>query len=122
MASESRAWARWQDWVAAVLGAYTALSPIWTAADQVAASTLVVFGVLILLAALWSLAQPGVVAAEYVHAVLGVLLFISPWVFGYYGEFTGAAWTSWVVGVLTVALGLWAVPESNKIHRAALSH
>ena len=122
MASESRAWTRWQDWAAAVLGAYTALASIWTAADQVAATTLVVFGVLILLAALWSLAQPGAVSSEYVHAVLGVLLFLAPWVFGYYDTFTGAAWTSWVVGVLTVALGLWAVPESNRIHRAALSH
>lgn len=122
MASESKAWARWQDWVAAVVGAYTALSPIWTGTDQVAATTLVVFGVLILLAALWSLAQPGAVYVEYVHAVLGVLLFISPWVFGYYTAFAGAAWTSWVVGVVTVALGLWAVPESSRIHRTALSH
>ena len=122
MASESRAWTRWQDWVAAVLGAYTALSPIWTATDQVATSTLVVFGVLILLAALWSLAQPGAVVSEYGHVVLGVLLFIAPWVFGYYAAFAGAAWTSWVAGVLTVALGLWAVPESTRIHRAELSH
>jgi hypothetical protein len=122
MASESRAWIRWQDWAAAAVGAYAALAPIWTAADQTAVATLVVFGVLILLAALWSLAQPGAVVSEYGHAMLGVLLFLAPWVFGYYAEFTGAAWTSWVVGVLTVALGLWAVPESNRIHRAALSH
>lgn len=122
MASEGKAWTRWQDWVAAVLGAYTALAPIWTGADQVAVTTLVVFGVLILLAALWSLAQPGAVSSEYVHAALGVLLFLAPWVFGYYSTFAMAAWTSWGVGVLTAALGLWAVPESNRIHRAALSH
>ena len=42
MASESGAWTRWQDWVAAVVGAYTALSPIWTVTDQVATTTLVV--------------------------------------------------------------------------------
>jgi len=122
MASESRAWTRWQDWAVAVLGAYTALAPIWTGTDQVAGTTLVVFGVLILLAALWSLAQPGAVISEYGHAVLGVLLFLAPWVFGFAVTFVGAAWTSWVVGVLTVALGLSAVPESNRIHRAALSH
>jgi len=122
MASESKAWTRWQDWAAAVVGAYAALSPIWTPADQVATGTLVVFGVLILLASLWSLWRPEAVISEYGHAVLGVLLFLAPWVFGYYGSFPMAAWTSWVVGVLTVALGLWAVPESNRAHRAALSH
>lgn len=122
MASESKVWSRWQDWVAAVLGAYTALASLWTDVDRAATATLVVFGLLILVAALWSLAQPGAVVSEYGHAVLGVLLFLAPWVFGYAAAFPAAAWTSWVVGVLTVALGLWAVPESNRIHQAALSH
>jgi SPW repeat len=66
---------------------------------------------------LWSLAQPGAVVSEYGHVVLGVLLFIAPWVFGYYATFAGAAWTSWVAGVLTVLVGLPAVPESNRTHR-----
>ena len=122
MASDGKAWTRWQDWAAAVLGAYTALSPIWITADQAVATTLVVFGVLILGASLWSLAQPGAVVSEYGHVVLGVLLFLSPWVFGFYGMYSAAAWTSWVVGVLTVGLSAWAVPESNRLHRAATMH
>ena len=122
MASESKAWSRWQDWVAVVVGAYTVLSPIWTAVDQAAGTTLVVIGVLILLASLWSLGRPGAVSSEYGHAVLGVLLFLAPWVFGFYAAFPAAAWTAWVAGVITVALGLWAVPESNRAHRTALSH
>jgi hypothetical protein len=84
-------------------------------------SAAVVFGVLMLAASMWSLAQPGAVAAEYVHAGLGVLMFISPWVLGY-SAMTGAAWTAWVAGVLAVAMGLWAVPESNKAHHTALGH
>lgn len=112
----TRTWHRWQDWTAVVIGVLTALSPIVVSTDTAALWSLIVFGVLIAAAALWSLAQPGSVASEYVHAVLGVLLFISPWVFGY-ADLAGAAWTSWVAGVLTVAVGLAALPAANAEHR-----
>ncbi|MHA6630828.1 SPW repeat protein [Pseudonocardia sichuanensis] len=112
----TRAWQRWQDWAALVIGVLTALSPIVVSTDSAAMWSLIVFGVLIAAAALWSLAQPGSVASEYVHAVLGALLFISPWVFGY-ADLAGASWTSWVAGVLTVAVGLAALPSANAEHR-----
>ena len=112
----TRTWPRWQDWTALVVGVLTALSPIVVATSTAALWTLIVFGVLIAATALWSLAQPGSVASEYVHAVLGALLFISPWVLGY-AEFAGASWTSWVAGVLTVAVGLAALPAANAEHR-----
>jgi SPW repeat len=112
----NRAWHRWQDWTAVGIGVLTALSPIVVSTDAAALWTLVVFGVLIALAGLWSLAAPGSVASEYVHVVLGVLLFVSPWVFAY-ADLAGAAWTSWVAGVLTVAVGLAAVPAAQADHR-----
>jgi uncharacterized membrane protein HdeD (DUF308 family) len=116
VAMTNRTWRRWQDWAAVVIGVLTALSPIVVATDTAALWTLVVFGVLIAAAGLWSLGAPGSVASEYVHVVLGVLLFISPWVFAY-SDLTGAAWTSWVAAVLTVAVGLAAVPSANAEHR-----
>jgi uncharacterized membrane protein HdeD (DUF308 family) len=112
----NRTWRRWQDWAAVVIGVLTALSPIVVLTDTAALWTLVVFGVLIAAAGLWSLAAPGSVASEYVHIVLGVLLFISPWVFGY-ADLAGAAWTSWVAAVLTVVVGVAAVPAANAEHR-----
>lgn len=112
----TRTWRRWQDWAALVIGVLTLLSPIVVSTDTAALWSLIVFGVLIAATALWSLAQPGSVASEYVHAVLGVLLFISPWVFGY-SDMNGAAWTSWIAGVLTVAVGLAAVPAAQADHR-----
>jgi SPW repeat len=114
-------WHRWQDWTALVIGVLTALSPIVVSTDTAAMWTLIVFGVLIAAAALWSLAQPESVASEYVHAVLGVLLFISPWVFAY-ADMVGAAWTSWIAGVLTVAVGLAAVPSAQAEHRGLAAH
>jgi hypothetical protein len=38
---------------------------------------------LLAITGLWSLAVPGSAASEYVHIVLGVLLFLAPWVLGY---------------------------------------
>jgi hypothetical protein len=117
----ARTWHRWQDWAALVIGVLTLLSPIVVSTDTAALWSLIVFGVLIAGTALWSLAQPDSVASEYVHAVLGVLLFISPWVFGY-ADMVGAAWTSWVAGVLTVAVGLAAVPAAQSEHRGLAAH
>jgi hypothetical protein len=116
-----KTWHRWQDWTVLVVGVLAALSPIVVSTDAAALWTLIVFGVLIAGTALWSLAQPGSVASEYVHAVLGVLLFISPWVFGY-ADMVGAAWTSWIAGVLTAAVGLAAVPAAQSEHRGLAAH
>jgi AcrR family transcriptional regulator len=80
--------------VAGLAGLYAALSLLWTEHSSRTTTRVVVFGVL-LLASGWALARPGVVASEYLPAVLGVLLFIPPWVLGY-TAFSGAAWTSWV--------------------------
>jgi ABC-type molybdate transport system permease subunit len=117
----TRTWHRWQDWTALVVGVLTALSPIVVSTDMAALWTLIVFGVVIAGTAAWSLAQPDSVASEYVHAVLGVLLFISPWVFGY-ADMVGAAWTSWIAGVLTAAVGLAAVPAAQSEHRGLAAH
>jgi uncharacterized membrane protein HdeD (DUF308 family) len=117
IAMTTRSWHRWQDWAALVIGVLTALAPIVVATTTAALWTLIAFGVLIAATALWSLARPGSVASEYVHVALGVLLFVSPWVFAY-ADLTGAAWTSWVAGVLTVAVGLAALPAATADHRA----
>lgn len=109
-----RKWTRWQDWAALVIGAYAILSPIWTPTTAMATTSLVVFGVLLAASALWSLAAPGAVALEWIHAALGVLVFVSPWALMYFGETAAMSWTAWIAGVLAVAAGLWAVPASNK--------
>lgn len=113
----TQTWHRWQDWAALVIGVLTALAPIVVATSMAAMWTMIVFGALIALAALWSLATPDSVASEYVHIALGVLLFISPWVMGF-AAMTGAAWTAWIAGVLAVAAGAAALPEATAEHRS----
>ena len=118
--STTRPWMRWQDWGAVVLGAYLVLGTIWTSTNGRAMSTMIVLGALLVIAGLWSLAMPGSMASEYAHMLLGVLLFISPWVLSY-TAFSGAAWTSWIVGVLAVIVGAAALPEANAAHRGTIA-
>lgn len=116
--TEVRAWARWQDWAALVAGVVAVLSVFVVSASTAAVWSLVVLGVLIVASSLWSLTQPGVVATEWVHAALGLLLFLAPFVLMYMGTSMGAAWVSWIAGAVTVVVGLWAVPISSRAHQA----
>ncbi|MGH3623604.1 MAG: SPW repeat domain-containing protein [Sciscionella sp.] len=111
-----RAWSRWQDYVEVVLGVVAALSSLWVNTSTAATWAMVVLGVLIALDGLWSLAQPGAIASESIEIVFGVLLFISPWVLAY-TSLGAAAWTSWIIGALTVLTGVVALPAANTAHR-----
>jgi hypothetical protein len=99
-------WTRLQDFGTLIAGLYAALSPIWvsTTDERGAVWALIVLGALLAVAALVSLAMPGVVATEWLTVLFGVLLFVAPWVLTYTDR-TGASWTSWVVGVVAVVLG-----------------
>lgn len=116
-----RPWTRLQDWGILLAGLYAALSPIWvsTTGERDAFWALIVLGALMAVAALFSLALPGVVATEWLAVLFGVLLFVAPWVLTYTDRM-GASWTSWVVGVIAVVLGGLSVPVSNRIHRQAI--
>jgi hypothetical protein len=119
--SAVRPWTRPYDWAEVVLGVVAALSPLWMDTDNAAAWTVVIFGALVALDGLVSLAVPGLVYGEAVQIVLGVLLFLAPWVIGY-TEFTGISWTSWVIGALAVIVGGTALPAAQAAHRAAGQH
>lgn len=114
-------WSRPQDWVELVVGVLVALSPIVVNTSTAAIWTLIVLGVLIAADGLWSLAAPGMVASEGIQVVLGVLLFISPWVLSF-SALSGASWVSWIGGGLTIIAGLAALPAANSAHRVAGQH
>ncbi|WP_370517260.1 SPW repeat protein [Pseudactinotalea sp. HY160] len=97
-------------------GLYAALASIWTTPRTGATvSLMIVLGVLMIIAGLWSLAAPGFVSMEWILAVLSALLFISPWVTSYAGM-SGPAWTSWICGGVGVIAGLWALAPAEKVH------
>jgi SPW repeat len=118
-----RPWTRLQDYGALIVGVFAALSPIWanTTDERGALLAPIALGVLLAIAGLVSLALPGVVATEWLTVLFGVLLFLSPWVLTYTDR-VGASWTSWVVGIIAVALGGSAVPMSTRAHQKEIQH
>ncbi|MGN2635764.1 SPW repeat domain-containing protein [Nocardia takedensis] len=112
MFTESRA----QDGLAVVLGVFTALSPLWVDTNTRAMWTLIVLGAVIALAGLAQLTRPAMGAMDYLMALAGVLLFISPWAMDF-TAYTGASWTAWIVGVVTVVVAVAALPAmSARMH------
>lgn len=117
----TRAWTRPHDWAEVVIGVVAALSPLWLSTSNAAMWTMVILGALVAVDGLVSLGAPGVVYGEGIQIVLGVLLFVAPWVIGY-TSLNGASWTSWVAGALTIIAGAAAMPVANAAHRTAGQH
>jgi hypothetical protein len=101
--SAMTAWKRWQDWSVVVLGAIMLVTPFvfGETSQSVAASAAYVLGALIALAGLGNAATSRPNGLEIVPAVLAVILFVSPWVFGFTAV-TALAWSAWIVAILTV--------------------
>ncbi|HVW41349.1 MAG TPA: SPW repeat protein [Amycolatopsis sp.] len=119
--TSTRAWMRPYDWAEVVLGVVAVLSFLWVDTDTTTMWTMIVLGALIALDGLVSLAMPDLVYGEGLQIVLGALLFISPWVMTYTG-LTGASWSSWIIGGLTILAGAAALPVANSAHRMAGQH
>ncbi|PRX49436.1 SPW repeat-containing protein [Prauserella shujinwangii] len=120
-ATSARPWTRPHDWAEVVLGVVLALSPLWLDTSTAAMWTMIVLGALIAIDGLASLAMPGMVYGEGIQIVLGALAVVSPWVMSY-TDLTGAAWTSWIVGALTIIAGAAALPLASTAHRTAGQH
>lgn len=54
---------------------------------------------------------------DWINLVFGIWLFFSPWLFGYFHS-AGAAWNSWIVGILIAGIAIWGVTAA----RTAISH
>jgi putative Ca2+/H+ antiporter (TMEM165/GDT1 family) len=101
----SQSWRRWQDWATVILGIVLFITPFaFVATNSVpAAWTAYAGGVLLVIAGLWSLSTPSLQSSESSEAVIGVLVFIAPFVLGFTGM-TSMAWSAWIGGVLAVLL------------------
>jgi SPW repeat-containing protein len=101
--SAMTAWKRWQDWSVVVLGAIMFVTPFAFAetSQTVAASAAYVLGVLIVLAGLLNAAMARAGGLEIIPAVLAVILFVSPFAFGFTGV-TALAWSAYIIAILVV--------------------
>ena len=101
--SAMTAWKRWQDWSVVVLGAVMFVTPFvfGETSQTVAASAAYVLGVLLMLAGLGNAALAKAGGLEIIPAILAVVLFVSPWIFGF-AAVTALAWSAWIVAILVV--------------------
>lgn len=109
------AMARWQDWVAVVIGVVVALSPLWMDTNDAARWSMIVLGVLVAVAGLAHMMSAEMAMVPWALGVLGVLMFISPWVMDF-AAMEGAAWTMWIGGVLTAVVAVAELAEGNRMH------
>ena len=107
-------WTKWQNWVAVAAGLYAALAPVWTRTDGKTTVTMIVLGVLTIAAGLVNLSMPRLQSMEWAQGILGVLLFISPWVLAF-TAMTGMAVTAWICGIVTIVVSALAMPQLMKM-------
>ncbi|HKB33102.1 MAG TPA: SPW repeat protein, partial [Candidatus Dormibacteraeota bacterium] len=69
--------------------------------QTVATGAAFVLGVLLVLAGLGNAATAKAGGFEIVPAILAVILFVSPWIFGFTAV-TALAWSAWIVAILVV--------------------
>jgi SPW repeat-containing protein len=107
----STAFKRWQDWAIVAIGIVVFATPFvfGETSNSNAAYSAYLLGALVALAGLASafMAAP-VKPIAWIVALLGVILFFTPWLFG----FTAAAatsWVSWIAGVLVVGVSGFAL-------------
>ena len=110
-----KAWTRWQDWVSLVLGVLLFISP-WvfsTSTNGSSSWNAWIVGVIGVILALWALAFLSTATiAEWISLILGVWLFISPWVLGF-AALSSAAWTAWIIGILFVVVNGWTLLQTR---------
>lgn len=99
----------WQDAVAFVAGLAALLAPeLWT--DGGGQQPLMVLGALLALAGLYALLGSAGPSA-WTRTAFAVLLFVSPWAFGFTGD-GAAAWTAWITGGVAAIVGLWMATQT----------
>ncbi|RCV50528.1 SPW repeat protein [Marinitenerispora sediminis] len=112
---------RWEDWVALVAGVVAMISWLWHGMLGYGMAAMFLLGILTVLAAVMSITRPGLIATEAATLVLGVLMFVTPWVLGFAGN-PAAAWTAWIVGLVIAVMGAIGLPMSNVTHRRTIPH
>jgi hypothetical protein len=115
-------WYRWQDYVAAAAGLFTAVAVLFTRQENMSTTLMLVFGGLLVVSGIFNLAMPGTPVMEYAQAVIAAVVILSPWLGSYTGA-TGAAWTSWIAGAVALVVTAVAIkPSTDAHHNLRISH
>ncbi|MCC6483248.1 MAG: SPW repeat protein [Armatimonadetes bacterium] len=122
-------WQRWQDWVNLFIGIWLFVAT-WVlsasvakgSAQSAAAWNSGVLGIIVFVLALWSLAAPRAMVAEWINVIAGIWLFIAPWALAFHAIATAAAWNQWVFGIITFILALSVALTTHSLSGTAGTH
>ena len=84
-----------------------------TASAGAAAWNAWIFGVIVFLVALSALGRMNS-WQEWVNLLIGIWLFIAPWVLGFTG-LPGASWDHWIVGALIFIFAVWNLATARSL-------
>lgn len=106
---------RWQSWVNLILGVILFIAPWYslTWSRMNSSWDAWIFGVLIVLVALWALFANAPAAISWINIVFGAWVFISPWVLSFASAASVIAWSMWIIGALVFILAIWAVIQKR---------
>jgi len=117
---------RWQDGANMVLAIWLFISPwvlqfAYTGAGggTVAAWDAWALGVIVFLVSLSAMGQRFVRGQEWANLVLGLWIFIAPWVLAFAGENSTPAWDHWIVGALIVLVSASGAANTRALPASA---
>jgi SPW repeat-containing protein len=96
---------RWQYWATSLIGLLMGISPFALAGSLSSTESVTAYfmGGAIFVVGVATLIWPGFRAGEAIQALLGVALFVAPWLFGF-AAVGAMAWVAWILGVALVGV------------------
>jgi hypothetical protein len=119
---------RWQDGANLVLAAWLFISPwvlqfAYTGANggngSLAAWDAWVLGVIVFLVALSAMGRRFVRGQEWVNLLLGIWIFVAPWVLAFANGNSTPAWDHWIVGALIFLVSAGAISNARALPASA---
>ena len=112
-------WTRWNV-VAIIAGVWLFISPwaLTLLTEPHSVWNFWIVGILMVVVGVVALANPAMVEIKYAALVLGIWLFLSPWILGY-SAVASAAWNAWVVGIIAVIVAALAISAARQVQEGA---
>ena len=112
----------WPNWLTLILAVWLFVSPwiLGFSGTPDPAWNAWIVGVIVAVVSVVALAQ---VAQweDWVNVILGIWLFISPWILHFSGM-QHAAMNAWIVGILVFLIGIWGVVAVRQVEAMHLQH
>ena len=105
---------RWQDWLTLLVGIWLFISPwIFGFRHTSFVWNPFIMGALVFLFSIWEIVN-GKIVAETINLIIGIWIFISPWVLGF-SHSPNAAWIMFVFGAILILADVWGIGISQKV-------